>query len=355
MLTTDTPSTTNASVYTDFNGLAKLKQGAREQSPEAIKEVAKQFESVFLSMVMKSMRQAKLADSVMDSKQSEFYRDMYDQQMSIHLAGKPGVGLADMIVKQLSPKPKPDEDEKLQAVDYLNRALGVTGQAATRPVNPEGNPNFSQNPLEPQRLMDESGLNHLQKTLARLEQSQKTMLQNWQSMQASGMPSMDRNQMSVNKQMFMNQLLPHAQQAAEALGVDANVLLAQAALETGWGQSVIKNEQGKSSFNLFNIKADRSWNGQQTRVSTLEYADGIAKKEMAGFRSYESYKASFDDYVNFIKSNPRYSEALKKVDNAAQYVRELQKAGYATDPRYAEKIMSIYNSQASIQAQANAG
>jgi flagellar protein FlgJ len=161
--------------------------------------------------------------------------------------------------------------------------------------------------------------------------------------------------MSVNKQMFMNQLLPHAQQAADKLGVDANILLAQAALETGWGQSVIKNDQGKSSFNLFNIKADKSWTGQQARVSTLEYADGMARKEMAGFRSYDSYKASFDDYVDFIKSNPRYNEALKKADNAAQYVRELQKAGYATDPRYAEKIMNIYHSQVSAQSQANAG
>jgi peptidoglycan hydrolase FlgJ len=101
MLTTE-----NASVYTDFNGLAKLKQGAREQTPEAIKEVAKQFESVFLSMVLKSMRQAKLADGALDNNQSEFYRDMYDQQMAIHLAGKPGVGLADLIAQQLTPKQK---------------------------------------------------------------------------------------------------------------------------------------------------------------------------------------------------------------------------------------------------------
>jgi peptidoglycan hydrolase FlgJ len=120
MLTTE-----NASVYTDFNGLAKLKQGAREQTPEAIKEVAKQFESVFLSMVLKSMRQAKLADGALDNNQSEFYRDMYDQQMAIHLAGKPGVGLADLIAQQLTPKQKNDEEEKMQAGDYLNLALGV--------------------------------------------------------------------------------------------------------------------------------------------------------------------------------------------------------------------------------------
>ncbi len=349
MLTTNTPKAANdASVYTDFNGLAKLKQGAREKTPEAIQEVAKQFESVFLTMVMKSMRQAKLADSVMDSKQSEFYRDMYDQQMAIHLAGKPGVGLADMIVKQLSPKEKPEEEDKMQAVDYLNRALGRSG-ATARALPPVTNSGDTSAPMEA------SGLNQLQRNLERMEQSQQAVNQRWQAMEAAWNPAANRSQMSVNKQMFMSQLLPHARQAAEELGVDANILLAQAALETGWGQSVIKDEQGKSSFNLFNIKADKSWTGQQARVSTLEYADGIAKKEMAGFRTYDSYKASFDDYVDFIKSNPRYSEALKKVGNAAHYVRELQKAGYATDPRYAEKIMSIYNSQIAGQAQANAG
>lgn len=339
MLTTE-----NASVYTDFNGLAKLKQGAREQTPEAIKEVAKQFESVFLSMVLKSMRQAKLAEGVLDNNQSEFYRDMYDQQMAIHLAGEPGVGLADLIAQQLTPKQKSDEDEEKPMLvgDYLNRALGTSSYAAVRPRNQVSNAATTLQPL------DESGLNRLQTSLDRLEQNQ-------QSMELAEQMDSAMSQGTINKQIFMSQLLPHAQQAANELGVDANVLLAQAALETGWGKAVIKNEQGKSSFNLFNIKADRSWEGRQTQVSTLEFRDGVARKEMAGFRSYESYKQSFDDYVNFIKSNPRYSEALKKTANAAQYVRELQKAGYATDPRYAEKIMSIYNSQIASQTQAYAG
>ena len=336
MLNTDT-----ASVYTDFNGLAKLKQGAREQTPEAIKEVAKQFESVFLNMVLKSMREAKLADSVMDSKQSEFYRDMYDQQMALHLAGKPGVGLADLIVKQLTPKQKSEDEEKMQAGDYLNRALGGHGRVAMHKASQASSPDAITEPMEA------SGLNRLQETLEKMEQSQK-LAEQW-------LTGTDGGEIATNKQIFMSQLLPYAQQAANDLGVDANVLLAQAALETGWGRSVIRNPQGESSFNLFNIKADRSWKGNQTRVSTLEYDGAVARREMAGFRSYASYKESFDDYVDFIKSNPRYGDALKKAGNAAQYVRELQKAGYATDPRYAEKIMSIYNSQIAGQAQANAG
>jgi flagellar protein FlgJ len=344
MLNTDT-----AAVYTDFNGLAKLKQGAREQTPEAIKEVSKQFESVFLSMVLKSMRQAKLAEGVLDSKQSEFYRDMFDQQMAIELSGKPGVGLADVIAQQLSPKHKSDDAEKMQAGDYLNRAMGVNTPSAVQPLHFKGSqqPAFSAEPL------DESGLSSLQESLERLEQSQQSLNEQWQTLQAGGRSN--AGEMSVNKQIFMSQLLPHAQQAASELGVDANVLLAQAALETGWGKSVIKNAQGDSSYNLFNIKADKSWQGKQARVSTLEFDGGVARKEMAGFRSYDSYKQSFDDYVSFIKSNPRYSDALKKADNPAQYVRELQKAGYATDPRYAEKIMSIYNSQMVSQSMADVG
>jgi flagellar protein FlgJ len=332
----------SASVYTDFNGLAKLKQGAREQSPEAIKEVAKQFESVFLSMVMKSMRQAKLSDGILDSQQSDFYRDMYDQQMAVNLAGKPGVGFADLIAKQLSPKKENQNQEKMEASDYLNRAAG----AASRAVQPRQN--LAAN-LPSGKAMDVSGLSSLERSLARLETSQRAVAGQWQSIEDEWQAfKTGSDQPITSKQEFMNQLLPHAQQAASALGVDANLLLAQAALETGWGQAVIKNGQGETSFNLFNIKADKSWQGKQAKSVTLEFDGGVAKKEMAGFRSYDSYKASFEDYVNFIKSNPRYSEALKKTGNAAQYISELQQAGYATDPQYASKVMSIYNNRQAL-------
>ncbi len=337
MLSTDT-----ASVYTDFNGLAKLKQGAREQSPEAIKQVAKQFESVFMGMVLKSMRQAKLSDGILDSHQSEFYREMYDQQMAVNLAGKPGVGLADLIAKQLSPKETRD-DEKMDAGDYINRAAGTKGSAT--PVRQYIAANSSS-----AKPMDLSGLTSLERSLARLETSQRALAGQWRNVddEWQALKTGD-DQPILSKQEFMNQMAPYAQQAASALGVDANLLLAQAALETGWGQSVIKNGQGESSFNLFNIKASKGWEGKQAKVMTLEYSGGVARKEMAGFRSYNSYKDSFDDYVNLIKSNPRYSEAMKKTSNPAQYMHELQRAGYATDPRYAEKVMSIYNSQTAGQ------
>ncbi len=135
---------------------------------------------------------------------------------------------------------------------------------------------------------------------------------------------------------------PYAEKAAKELGVEPKVILAQAALESGWGRSVIRNANGSNSFNLFNIKADKAWQGKQTKLTTLEFDQGIAKKVNAGFRSYDSFEEGFKDYVDFIKNNPRYGEALKKVGNAEHYMHELQRAGYATDPKYANKVMSIY-------------
>lgn len=303
----------NADVYTDFNGLAKLKSQAKKESPEALKEVAKQFESVFLSNVLKSMREAKLADGIMDSDQTKFYNDMYDQQLAVHLSGKPGVGLADLVVKQLSHEPA--DSEHLGLPDYLERSSSMPKINAER--------------------SDEDGV-------ARI----KAYFQNNRPLnEMAEIPfQSDRNQPIQSAEQFVRELHPYAEQAARELGVKPKVLLAQAALETGWGRSLIKNRDGSNSFNLFNIKADKSWQGKQAQVSTLEFEQGIAKKVNAGFRSYRSYQESFRDYVDFIKTNPRYALALRKAGNAHQYIRELQHAGYATDPNYADKVMNIYQS-----------
>lgn len=290
----------DASVYTDFNSLAKLKNEAKEKTPEAIKEVAKQFESVFVGMMLKSMRQASLAEGILDSSQSDFYRDMYDQQLSVELAGEGGIGLADVIAKQLSPDQSVAVAKEQSIADYERKFLIKT---------PEN-----------QNTLDEA-----------IEQSEALLKTN------------DRDFSSSED--FINQLRPYAQQAAKKLGVDANVLLSQAALETGWGKSIIKTSDGQSSHNLFNIKADKSWHGQQANVATLEFKDGVAKKEMAGFRSYSSYQESFNDYVDFIQNNPRYKDAIKMADKPEQYMQELQQAGYATDPDYANKVMKIVQSK----------
>lgn len=315
----------NADVYTDFNGLAKLKNEARKDSKSALQEVAKQFESIFLNNVLKGMREAKLADGAMDNDQSQFYKEMYDQQLAIHLSGKPGVGLADLIVKQLGSE-SPADNKKMALEDYLNRSSGSAKvSSVVAPVDAKNAAIATDSQMKVNAYTgDYSDLPDL-----------------------SALPVKNGDISPIRSaEDFVKQLHPYAEQAARELGVEPKVILAQAALETGWGKSLIKNSNGSNSYNLFNIKADKSWQGKQAQVPTLEFEQGVAKKVSAGFRSYDSFQQSFNDYVQFIKSNPRYGDALKQAGSSENYMRELQQAGYATDPKYADKIMSIYHSDA---------
>ena len=287
----------HADVYTDFNGLAKLKIEAQKDSQKSLKEVAKQFESIFINLALKSMRDAKLSDGILDSDQSQFFQGMYDQQLAVHLSGDPGIGLADLIVRQLS---KGNQDSELQGMDL--------------------------NSYRSNYVKTQSGKTETAKSITELKSE-------------TGVPI-------TSVEQFVKQLWPYAQQAASEIGVEPKVLLAQAALETGWGKFVINKTDGQSSFNLFNIKADKSWQGDKTIESTLEFEQGIGKKVQAGFRVYDSFQQSFQDYVQFLKSNPRYRDALQQTENPETYVQALQQAGYATDPKYAEKIMQLYHDKA---------
>ena len=369
----------NADVYTDFNGLAKLKNEAKAKTPAAILEVAKQFESVFVGMMLKSMRQVKLADGILDNKQSDFYRDMYDQQLSIHLAGERGIGLADLIVKQLSPDQSDNVVKGQKIADYERQLLsrkpveskldGVitelsdeAGSLSENKQPAEENPFwsgfqefFGKSDSEEAPVLGGNssfaGVAH--RPDSNIKQDSKSF--DFVGMQKDGQVQrkarqesrlVDQVETRINSaEDFVNRLRPYAEKAAKELGVEANILLAQAALETGWGKSVIKSSDGSSSYNLFNIKANKSWKGPQQKVSTLEYRNGVARKEMAGFRAYSSYQESFDDYVNFIKTNPRYRTAIKMAEKPERYMHELQQAGYATDPNYANKVMKIYQSK----------
>lgn len=240
----------SADVYTDFNGLAKLKTQARKDSPEAIKEVAKQFESIFLSNVLKSMRAAKLADGAMDNDQSKFYNDMYDQQLAVHLSGSPGVGLADLIVKQLSPKAPKNDKQDIE--DYLNKSGGISmgsdqDHAVSRQVSAKTDSpavSFTDGLVTIYPYVQESGP---------LDEATKL------PMPAIGELKTDQALPIQSAEDFVSRLYPLAVQAARELGVEPKVLLAQAALESGWGRSTIKNGNGSNTFNLFNIKADKSW------------------------------------------------------------------------------------------------
>jgi flagellar protein FlgJ len=152
----------------------------------------------------------------------------------------------------------------------------------------------------------------------------------------------NKTPLSFNKSSFISTMLPMAKSAAAAIGADPMLLIAQAAHETGWGESVLKNKDGSSSYNLFNIKAGRNWPGKTTSVSADEYINGQKTKMKSGFRSYNSFEESFNDYVNFLKTNPRYRNALSVANNPKSYIMGLQQAGYATDPNYAKNIYSTY-------------
>lgn len=294
-----------ADVYTSFDGLAKLKAQARKDSPQALEGVAKQFEAVFLQMALKSMRDASTGDSLFDNDSSLFYREMYDKQLALHLSNNSKIGLAELIVKQLgdtqSPEPvalsgKTIKDYRLHPVFTTSQVLDIERPNIGLPALISGD-----------ELGAESKSNAPKK--------------------------------------FVDTLLPFAHEAAQELNVHPGILLAQAALESGWGKKTISHADGSSTHNLFGIKANQSWNGQKAAVMTLEYDQGIGRKQQANFRAYDNFSDAFRDYVRLIKSNPRYQQALVHADDPRQYIRELQKAGYATDPVYAQKVIEIFDQQ----------
>jgi len=302
----------DADMYTDLNSLQKIKQLGRGDSADknqAIEAIAKQFESVFLNMMMKSMRDANEAfkdESMSSSNEMDFYQNMFDQQLALTLS-KDGIGIADALMRQLQGQlPQPSETAK---------------------------PAASENPFDLyediRKLIDSGKLTQKESPAEKVAAENESVKGPVKS--ADILSSVD----------FKEKLFPLAQKAAKALGVDPEVILSQAALETGWGQHMISKQNGDSSFNLFGIKANNGWQGEVASVKTLEYQNGIAQQQRASFRSYASYEESFDDYVDFIKNNSRYQDALKVENSSGDYVRHLQQAGYATDPHYADKILGI--------------
>ncbi len=294
-------------VYTDFSGLAKLKNQAKDKSPESLQKVAKQFESLFLQMTLKSMREASFGNDLFDNDKSLFYRDMYDKQLALHLAQKSGVGLADLIVKQLGGKDS-EATSKLAGRDLQDY---------------QNHPNYPSH----QRFVDSD------KIQSKLDSAPEYKIHGSGKITSKDIGS---------PQEFLQALVPDAIKAGNELGVHPGILLAQAALESGWGQRVIRHSDGSSSHNLFGIKADPSWRGAGVNASTVEFSGGSAEKRLEKFRSYQNYSDSFKDYVDFIKSNPRYGEALKNARNPHRYMNSLHRAGYATDPKYASKVLRIF-------------
>jgi len=280
------------SIYTDLNGLAQLRSQAGKPTKGTIKEVAAQFEAVFINMMLKTMRDAKVTDEgLFDSQEGNLYQDMFDKQISLDMAHGKGIGLADTIIRQLNANMAVDEQDP-SASSAKPLSMGVSRAAApvATTAKPEQVPSFSvTTPTE-----------------------------------------------------FVQRVWPQAKRAAQALGVQPEFIVAQAALESGWGKNLIRSADGAPTFNFFGIKADSSWQGAKVTVPTLENdpARGLVRQN-AAFRSYGSVDAAFDDYVKFLQTNPRYQAALSSSRAAVDFGGALQQAGYATDPQYSAKINDV--------------
>ncbi len=306
-------------VYTDLNGLQQLR--AHENKDEAIKKVAQQFESLFVNMMMKSMRDANAVfekDSLFSSQESQFFRDMHDQQLSLTVAHGKGVGIADALYRQMTRDRSPAQPD-IEDLSALRKNPELYSLARARIESLSSN-----------------------QTIADSVQRQEVTTSSEAQKHNPSESTPSRVSIADSANDFVKQLLPLAQKAANKLGVEPEVLVAQAALETGWGQFVLANKQGESSNNVFNIKSGSGWNGDSVNHATLEFTDNIFQTEQANFRSYTSLGDSFNDYVDFIRQNDRYEDAVTLAPDAEKYIEALQNAGYATDPEYADKVKSVY-------------
>ncbi len=312
-----TPTDLSGKLAIDSKGLAELRQGAKAGSADATKAAATQFEAMFVNMMLKSMRDATPQDGMLDNQQTKMFTTMMDQQTSQNIAKK-GVGLADVLIRQLS---------KTAGVNGENAAAGgITADAAM----PEGGLTRSMlDAAKLQRSIAAAGGNAAASASAAASS-------------AAAAPAVSTSR-HAHVRAFSDKLAVHAETASKATGVPAKFMLGQAALESGWGRREIKAADGSTSHNLFGIKAGNDWKGKTVDVATTEYVNGRATRKIERFRAYDSYADSFKDYAKLITNNPRYEKVLASGGDATTFARNLQKAGYATDPNYANKLAAVIN------------
>lgn len=279
----------------DAQSVDKLRLQAKQDPDAALKAVAQQFEGIFMNMLLKSMREASQQDGVFDSEQGKLYTQLFDQQLAQKLSTGRGIGLADMMVKQL-----------------------------TR----SGMNNSPESPVPSPEYGSASALRT----------------------RHSGLGAQDSETAFKNPKEFVDKLWPHAVEAGRELGVPPHFLLGQAALESGWGKRQILAADGKNSHNLFGIKAGGKWDGAKVAAATTEYSNGVPQAGRAQFRAYESYAEGFRDYAALLRSSPRYQGVTGQDIDAASFAKALQRAGYATDPLYASKLARVVSGETMRQA-----
>jgi flagellar protein FlgJ len=300
------PVSSSADIYTNFAGLTALKKDARTDDPDALRQVAKQYESLFARMMIKSMRDAVGKDPIFGSDEEQTYQEMYDDQLSLEMTKGHGLGLADMLVRQLqklSGGNKADATQQSKDAGAAASSSAITPQAGAK------------------------------STLRRFQGNDPQDRSSGGAVAPIASPEAQAS--------FISDLWPSAQAAGQQLGVDPRNLIAQAALETNWGTRVPRDSQGRSTNNLFGVKAGGLWNGASVASGTQEYQNGAVVSTTGQFRAYDSREQSFQDYVTLLRSSPRYSAALNTGSNVQAFAGALQRAGYATDPDYASKVTAI--------------
>ncbi len=301
----------NNDLAMDVQGVAKLRNMAQQNSPEALKQSAKQFEALFINMMLQSMRKATPEGGLFESHEKALYTSMYDQQLSQTLANR-GMGLADMLIQQIN-KNNPD--------------AALSQKQSTAYVASNLLPNVAESHLRSAVLRN---IAHL----APMADIDLSMMD--KSASVSKNPSA-----SGSVQDFCNKMQSHAKQAEQLTGIPSSFILAQAALESGWGQREINMADGSSSHNLFGIKAGSDWKGKVAEITTTEYIDGVPRKVVARFKAYNSESEAFRDYAQLLSNSPRYGNVIANGQTPQGFAQGLQKAGYATDPAYANKLMKV--------------
>jgi flagellar protein FlgJ len=286
----------NASFYADFGALTALKKDVKANDPQALRAAAQQFESLFTDMMLKAMRDAKLSDGLGESQATDFYQDMYDQQLTLQMSQGKGLGLADLLVQQLT----------RGAAAASASGAGASSAASTPSAASSSNSTDSTAAAAPPKA-------------------------------ASAPPAAANGVPTAQRIDFIRALAPYAQRAAAQLGISPDGLIAQAALETGWGRHVPRSG-GVSSNNLFGIKAEATWGGGSVQAATTEYQQAVPAAQLASFRAYSSLQQGVNDYVSLLRNHAAYQSALGTGADVGAFANALQRGGYATDPDYVAKL-----------------
>jgi peptidoglycan hydrolase FlgJ len=306
----------------DVQGFGKLSAQAKASPQAGMKMAAQQFDAVFTQMMLKSMRDATPQDGPFDSHDSATFTSMMDQQLSQQLSQK-GIGVADAMLKQMM------RNQGMQVGGASGASGGLAGMANALGGGSGGDEGQT------------AALNALAKAYGNAQANGQLAMGRGYSANSSLTPPIKGDGTSPKVDAFVDKLAQPAQAASAATGIPARFIIGQAALESGWGKSEIRKSDGSTSHNVFGIKATGDWTGKTVSTVTTEYVNGKPQRTVEKFRAYDSYQEAMTDYASLLKGNPRYAQVINSARDVNGFANGMQRAGYATDPHYAKKLMSI--------------